>query len=84
MGLWRYICRYAEFQMSPCLYSTHLYVFVTISSSLQLLFQGQVSYQNFTWTCIQVELKFFFYERKARVVDFLCFLRQKRAREREK
>ena len=31
------------------------------------------------WTCLQVELNFF-HEREARVVDFLCFLRQKRAR----
>ena len=31
------------------------------------------------WTCLQVELKFF-HEREAQAVEFLCFLRQKRAR----
>ena len=33
-------------------------------------------------TCLQVELNIF-HEREARAVDFLCFLRQKRARERD-
>ena len=31
-------------------------------------------------TCLQVQLKFF-HEREARALDFLCFPRQKRARE---
>ena len=34
-------------------------------------------------TCLQVELKFF-HEHKAQGVDFLCFLRRKRAREPER
>ena len=34
-------------------------------------------------TCLQVELKFF-HEHEAQGVDFLCFLRRKRAREPER
>ena len=49
----------------------------TLSTHCRILF-GNVMHHHVAWTCLQVEVKFF-HERDF----FFCFLRQKRARERE-
>ena len=49
----------------------------TLSTHCRILF-GNVMHHHVAWTYLQVEVKFF-HEREV----FFCFLRQKRARERE-
>ena len=50
----------------------------TVNTASRMESNGEGKSTNYT--CLQVELKFF-HEREVRALDFLCFLRQKRARE---